>query len=176
MVAATIQTNRKFLFDSEGSYNGHEKWAPLKFRRGMALSDTGALRNSMAPPAATKDRPAKAQGTIVRYSGGIENATVLVGTSLAYAPIHNYGGVIRPKNKPVLWIPLPAHKDATKFARGLRSGKIKGPVIVEYKGKIFLLAKKVTIPARPFGQEAWNEHDSDEVAKALESVLAKIFA
>lgn len=176
VIAATIQTNRAFLFEIEGAYHGHQKWAPLKLRNGQILSDTGALRKSIAPRS-KNGKPIRNTGSLVRYSGGIVQPTVIVGTSLAYAPVHENGATITPKNKPMLWIPLPAGKGATQFAKQLKSGKAAGgPIVVKHAGKTFLLAKKVTIPARPFGQKAWNDVDTKDVMNAIEHVLTEILS
>lgn len=78
-------------------------WAPLKHRAGMPLLDTGRLRNSLH----VSTTP---QG-------------VTVHTSVKYAALHNYGGVVRAKNKKAL-----------AFKVGNRT----------------VFAKSVTIPARPF--------------------------
>ncbi|NJM94450.1 MAG: hypothetical protein HC842_07145 [Cytophagales bacterium] len=98
-LAATMQTNRAMLFDREGSYNGHEKWEPLKIRKGMILSDRGNLRRSIAP-AMADGRPGP--GGFVRFQGNV----VTLGTALKYAPIQNFGGVVRAKNVEALKIPL----------------------------------------------------------------------
>jgi len=71
---------------------------------GQPLRDTGALQRSISS-SATADH-------------------VAVGTNLKYARIHQFGGVIRPKNKKMLAFPGPT-----------------GAIV---------FAKKVTIPARPY--------------------------
>lgn len=75
-----------------------------KSQAGQTLRDTGRLRNSIR---------------IKLSKNGFSLATNLV-----YAPIHQFGGVIRPKNKPYLTLKTPT------------GGWIK--------------VKSVTIPARPF--------------------------
>jgi phage virion morphogenesis protein len=47
-------------------------WAPLKYRIGKPLIDTGRLRASI--------------------TGQVQGSSVVLGTNLVYAPIHNYGG------------------------------------------------------------------------------------
>lgn len=85
-----------------------EPWAPLKLREGSPLRDTGAnLYGRMTY-------------RIGEESGGFH---VDVGTNFRYAPVHQFGAVIKPVNG--------------KFLRFM------GP-----NGPIF--AKKVVIPARPF--------------------------
>lgn len=145
LAAASIQTNRAMLFQNEGAYNGHKKWAPLKTRDGQILAKSGALKNSIGPMGASV-RPMKKLGSIVQFKGD----DVQVGTNLPYAPIQNYGGVITPKRPGGVlrfW-----HEKAGKF----------------------VFAKKVTIPARPFGQEAWNEEDQAEVETTLKNKMVQI--
>jgi phage gpG-like protein len=86
LIAATLQTQRAMIFDKEGAYHGREKWAPLKYRVGQILKDTGTLSKSIAPQ---NDgiNPARNQGTIVKLSLGI----VTIGTNIAYAAVHDDG-------------------------------------------------------------------------------------
>lgn len=153
-VAASMQTNRGLLFDAEGGRNGQEKWAPLKFRNGQILSDTGNLRRSLSPPGISQGKPILQQGTVLSVAGG----EVTIGSSLPYARLMNDGTTKMPggelplpDGKKVHWIKLPAGKNATPEAKNLRSGKTGAP-IVKWKGETWLLAKHVRIPARPFDQ------------------------
>lgn len=79
-------------------------WQALRFRKGQPLRDTGRLNRSIV--------------------SRVDPTGVTVGTNLVYAPVHQFGATIVPKNKPLL--------------------VFKGP-----NGKL-VFAKKVTIPARPF--------------------------
>jgi phage gpG-like protein len=177
LIAATLQTNRGLMFDNLNA-GRPTPWVPLKLRDGQPLSKTGALRQSFAPQN-DGEKPAKRDGTIVRYADGV----VTVGTSLAYAPIHNHGGVIRPVRHQFLWIPLPDGKAnsanaPTEEARALRKGagrkkkdsgwvwkKQEGGALTVRapSGKVFLLAKKVTIPKRPMDE--WAPADQLELEK-----------
>lgn len=118
-IAAQMQTNRGMLFDEEGAYNGHQKWAPLTLRNGQILSRTGALRHSLSP-ANPSGRPGP--GGIVRFQGDV----IIIGTKLAYARLMNDGtvnmpgGVLKPVNAKALAIPLPSGKAATPVAKQLR--------------------------------------------------------
>jgi phage virion morphogenesis protein len=72
------------------------KWAPLKYRKGQPLIDTGRLKNSI-----TSD--SDATSAIAGVSGNIE-----------YAAIQNFGGktkatIIRPRNKKALFWPGARH-------------------------------------------------------------------
>jgi hypothetical protein len=104
-IAAQMQTNRGMLFDREGAYNGHEPWAPLKFRSGQVLSMRGNLRRSLSPTSAS-GRPGP--GGLVRMSGDL----ITIGSTLAYARMMNDGtakmpgGVLRAKNAKALRIPV----------------------------------------------------------------------
>lgn len=79
-------------------------WQALKFRKGQPLRDTGRLNRSIVSK--------------------VDASGVTVGTNLIYAPVHQFGATIVPKNKPRLVFPGP-------------NGSL-------------IFAKKVTIPARPF--------------------------
>lgn len=137
-LAAAIQTNRGMLFDQEGAYNGHDAWAPLRFRSGQILSDRGTLRKSLAP------RPAKgAAGPdgIVELGADV----VTVGTMIKYAAMMNFGtvglpgGVLRPTHAKVLKIPLPQGKSANDSAKKLQeeSGKQKASrLLIQLEGKM----------------------------------------
>jgi phage gpG-like protein len=95
---ATLQTNRGMLFRNEGAYNGHEKWKPLKSRKGQILADTGTLKNSIAPKTANKDHPVAGPNGILKFSGDV----MTIGSTVKYAAVHNYGAVIKPKTKDML--------------------------------------------------------------------------
>ncbi len=100
-LAAAMQTNRALLFDAEGEYSGHQKWAPLKLRTGKILSKRGNLRRSIGP---SNDgvRPVQSDNGIIEYRNGL----VKIGTKLAYAAIQNNGGIIKAKTAKALKIPL----------------------------------------------------------------------
>lgn len=121
-MAAAMQTNRALLFDHEGAYSGHKKWAPLKMRSGKILSKRGNLRKSIAPSNDGK-HPTMSNNGIVQYKSGI----VKIGTNIAYAAIQNNGGIIKAKNAKALKIPIEG-------------------------GKGYIFRKKVTIPARNFNE------------------------
>lgn len=114
-IAAQIQTNRGMLFANEGAYNGHEPWAPLKFRNGQILSKSGALRKSFSPNGA-KGKPGP--NGIVQLGD-----KVTVGTTLPYARLMNDGtakmpgGVLKSPTGKALAIPLPPGKKASDFAQ-----------------------------------------------------------
>lgn len=185
LVAATLQTNRGLMFDNANA--GRSAWARPKLRDGAPLSQRGPLRQSFAPTNDGK-RPGQHPDGIVK----INQDTVTIGTKVVYAETHNRGAVIRPKKAKFLWIPLPAGKAnssnaPTDEAKGLRksAGRKKkgqdwkwtktpnGPLLVTApSGKVFLLAKKVTIPKRPLDQ--WNDMDQAELEETVINKLAEI--
>lgn len=144
-MAATMQTNRGMLFDQEGAYNGHPKWAPLKFRQGQILSDRGTLRKSLAPVPSLG-----VPGTDGIVMIAPDNITI--GTKLYYAAMMNWGttglsgGVLKPVRAKALKIP-------------------------DGKGG-FMFRKSVKIPARHFDE--WNDADQQEMEEALANKLASI--
>lgn len=143
-LAAQMQTNRGFLFDQEGAYNGHQKWAPLKFRRGQILSDRGTLRKSIAPVPA---RGAPGTDGIVEFAP----ETVTIGTKLFYAAMMNWG--------------------TTKLSGGvLKPVKAKALKIPTDKGPIF--RKSVRIPERRF--DDWNDQDQREIEEAYVNKIAAV--
>ena len=116
-------------FDAE-EYPQGNKWEPsgrASEEGGQTLTDTGRLRRSI-DYAATAGK-------------------VMVGSNLAYARIHQEGGIITPKN-------------AKKLVFTGRGGK---KVAVD----------KVTIPARPY--LGVSEEDMDDVKAAMTDFLAGAF-
>jgi phage gpG-like protein len=144
-LAASIQTNRGLIFDHEGAYNGHKKWAPLKFRDGQILSNRGKLRKSMAP---TPSRGQPGPGGIVEKNWPV----ISVSTTLLYARMMNNGtvglpgGVLRPVKAKALRIP---------------TGKTG-----------FIFRKSVRIPGRPFDEV--NDADVQEFEEVLRNKIEQI--
>lgn len=167
-IAAQVQTNRGLLFDSEGSHNGHSKWAPLRFRQGQILSQRGTLRKSIAP--------SKANGTpgpdgIVQFAGD----TITVGTKLLYARMMNDGteklpgGVLRPKNAKVLRIPLPQGKSANEHARKLSTGTAE-KVISRARDGVATIEQRINATRARFSK---TKSDSGSRAMAIQERLDK---
>lgn len=172
-LAAAIQTNRGMLFDQEGAYNGHDRWADLKFRAGQILAIRGTLRKSISP-SNPKGLPGP-QG-IVRIAGN----EITIGTTLGYATMMNWGttklpgGVLKPVRAKALKIPLPAGKRATQLAKTLRKKAYKG----EKKNERFIFRKSVRIPARYFLEaddesKVWNQQDQEEFDATTITLLAR---
>jgi phage gpG-like protein len=158
-LASALQFNRGMLFDREGNYNGHEPWAPLKFRNGQILKDTGTLSQSMAPK---NNTGTPGPHGIVRIGSGV----VTIGTNLHYAWLMNWGtskmsgGVLKATSAQALKIPLPKGKGATKGAK-----KASG-------GRDFMFRKSVKIPARRF--DNFTTEDRIELAEAVRSKVVDI--
>jgi phage virion morphogenesis protein len=101
-IGAGLLSNVQLGFKGSRSPYG-QTWAPLKTRSGQPLRDTGRLQRSItAQP---------------------DDQGVTVGTNVSYAAIHQFGKVIKAKNKPFLIFKTP---------RG------------------WVKKKSVTIPERPF--------------------------
>ena len=151
-IAADIQTNRGMMFDQEGAWNGHEKWAPLKYREGQILSLTGTLRKSISPSRNGKNAVGIAgPNGFVEQSGDLVKKTTKVGTRLAYAAMMNWGTSGLPGG-----VLVPKKADALRF-------KVNGN---------WVFAKSVTIPARHFDE--WNEEDAKELEVGLTNLVADI--
>lgn len=101
LVSGTI---KRFADEEDPQGKNWEKSERAKSESGVTLTETGRLRKSI-DYAATQDK-------------------VMVGSNVAYARIHQFGGTIKPKNGKAL-----------KF-----NGKDGNPVFV----------KQVNIPARPY--------------------------
>ena len=147
LIAATLQTQRGMIFDSEGRYNGRRGWAPLSVRNGQILSDKGTLRKSIGPTNDGKT-PKHNEGSIVRFSGN----TITIGTNLMYARLMNDGtsklpgGVLRPKNKSVLRFP-------------------------DTKGG-WIFSKYVRIPPRAY--DDFTSKDRTELSKTVANFVAEV--
>jgi phage gpG-like protein len=128
-VAALVGQAVADNFDKQGP-----GWKPLKIRKGVILSKTGLLRKSATSPGAP--------GNIYK----VEGQSLIWGTDLIYAGIHNKGGVITPKKAKALYIPL--------TPKGERVGPIKTAMgrrkVATKYGVDFTFAKSVTIPKREF--------------------------
>jgi len=102
---------------------------------------------------------------------------IAIGTDLEYAAIHEFGGVIKPKNAKFLAIPV---SSAAKIAVSPNNYPDKlrfvprpfGGMMVDREGEVhFILRTSVTIPAHPYLRPALDENE-DEAANAMAKVLA----
>jgi phage gpG-like protein len=149
LIAATLQTQRAMIFDSEGSYNGRPGWEPLKHRKGQILSDSGDLRKSMGPMN-DGTAPGHAAGSIVQLAMGL----VTIGTNIRYAEIHDQGATI------------PGH--ASKTFHSLKTGRF-----IKHSRKRGIWKQHYTdaydIPARPFGN--FTSEDISELNETVTNYL-----
>ncbi len=166
-IAATVQTNRGLLFDSEGSALGHKPWKKLLLREGQILSQRGALRRSIAP---YNPNGTPGPDGIVRFAGDV----ITVGTRLAYAKMMNYGtvglpgGVLRPRNAKALKIPLPAGKSASKVARDIRSAPVEA-AIANQRQKVAKASLAESKAARSFEKGG----DSRKMMRAYRAAISR---
>lgn len=139
-----------------------ERAAKQNLSGGVLNVRTGNLRRSVT--------------TVLAKEGS--DRLALVGTGVEYAPIHEYGGVIRPKNSKNLAIPIGGAKTKSKVTRGrfLSPRQIVGLQFIKTKsGKKFLIRKpakgskgkteflyvlkdSVRIPMRPWLRPAFNDN------------------
>jgi len=116
----------------------------------------------------------------------VYSASVVGGSPVAYAPIHEYGGTIKAKNKykgvpggPYLNIPTDANKTPAGVTRlnarqvFQAGGYIGGRVVFNNADEpMFYLVKSVTIPAR-LGMEAAAEDEIPTILSGLASVIGE---
>lgn len=142
-ISRRILTNTRRRFragvDPEGV-----PWRKPKWRQGQTLRDTGTLRKSIHAKSSS--------------------AFAAVGTNIEYARIHQFGGVIRPKDTKFLAIPWSEEARGYGYARVFPKGRLRfkpgsrGPGgLVEDVGTRrkktilhYLLRTQVTMPNRPF--------------------------
>ncbi len=138
--------------------------SPLKRR-------TGTLARSI--------RPGRVEFTDTTVRGS-------VGTNLQYARIHEYGGVIKAKNKKYLTIPLPAAMTSAGVLRKpagdwedtfvMRSGR-GNLIIFQKRGArivpLFVLKKQVSIPQRSYMRTSLQE-TNDRILRQWNEGLARI--
>lgn len=97
-------------------------WAPIKYRRGKPLRDTGRLQRSIIEKT-TKD-------------------SATVGTNVEYAKIHHYGGTIKnPGGARTLHFKMVRGEVRNRFVKSGKSNFAQDVTVGPYK---------INIPARPF--------------------------
>lgn len=93
-----------------------------------------------------------------------QRLAVRVGTNVEYARIHEFGGIISPKTRKYLTIPIGPTRKISRTAKFQRASEIQGaffvrrrgksPLIAVKKGKtiqpLFVLKERVVIRARPY--------------------------
>lgn len=156
-IGRALKTGAQLRFRTTSGPDGKE-WAQsfrAKTGGGQTLSLTRRLRNSITYEA--------------------QAGSVAVGTNVAYAAIHQFGGVIRAKAGPFLAIPVtPAARAAgsPRNMAGLHVAQtLKGQyMLVDAKGVTqYLLRAQVTMPARPF--LGVSDGDRTEIVGVVERYL-----
>ncbi len=91
----------------------------------------------------------------LRWEVDANKQQAIIGTNVPYAPAHEYGTTIKPKNAKFLALPLPigARKGSPRSYPNLRlATTLKGQwLLVDEKGEAqFLLRRQVKMPERPW--------------------------
>jgi len=142
-------------FEEEGRPRW-KKWSPLTVRIYAGLAREKVERRYKRPATRAKHMRVEmakiAAGKILSRSGDLKksihvgrvtNESVEIGSSLVYARIHQLGGVVRPRAKRALCVPM--------------------------GGGRYLMLKKATIPARPF--LAVQEEDKLAIMRAARAYI-----
>jgi len=136
-MARVLKTGAQLRFRSMHAPDG-TPWQPSRRASqegGQTLSLTRRLRNSI--------------------TSAFDRRSASVGTNVAYAAIHQFGGVIRAKKGPFLAIPVTPQAKAAGSPRNMLGLSVwqtlKGQYVMGKEGVVhFLLRAKVTMPERPF--------------------------
>lgn len=179
--AESVRSFTKQNFSKGQGPNG-EAWRPLMNPRPRGAGGQKPLRDTGLLMASVIAKGGK--GSVEQ----VTDSSLVIGTNLDRAAIHQYGGVVRPKGGRALAIPLTRQAVTAGSPR-----RMPGLVLVWPKGskagwlqtapqgrkkvvRHFLLVAKVTIPARPF--LGWNSDMADEQAAIIgeyaEQQLAKV--
>lgn len=133
-------------------------WKQGRREGGKALSGTRRLRNS------------------ITYSA--TNDSVAIGTNVAYAAIHQFGGIIRAKRGPFLAIPITPQARSAGSPRNMpnlvvtQSNKGQFMLIDSADGTVhYLLRKQVVIPARPY--LGVSDSDRTELLRVMDDHLQR---
>ena len=100
-------------------------------------------------------------------------ATAAAGTGLVYGPIHEFGGVIKPKARKYLAIPVGTYTGSPLNHPDLEIRDAGGDtlVMVDGSGNVqYVLKTSVVIPARPYMRPAVDENKS-EIEKEMSDVF-----
>jgi phage gpG-like protein len=89
-----------------------------------------------------------------------DRAVSEIGTNLVYAAIHEFGGVIKPKTRKYLAVPVGTYKGSPLRHNDLKLRKTNGGSLVLVDGGNavqYVLKTSVEIPARPYLRPAYDE-------------------
>lgn len=104
-----------------------------------------------------------------------EIAVTEVGTNLAQAPIHEFGGTIQAKDSKYLAVPVGTRRGSPLKHSDLRVRKTAGGnlVMVDEGGIVqYVLKKSVEIPARPYLRPAADENNA-AIRQAMEKAFVQ---
>lgn len=95
--------------------------------------------------------------------GSPTKAVAAAATDVIYGPIHEYGGVIKPRNAVFLAIPVGNLKGSPRqYDLNLACTRSGQWLLVDQAGNVqYLLKKAVTIPARPHVRPAIDENKTE---------------
>lgn len=149
-VARVLKTGTQLRFRKQVDPDG-SPWKKAR-RGGQTLSLSKLLRNSI--------------------TSAFDQRSAAVGTNVAYAAIHQFGGVIRAKKGPFLAIPVTPEareEGSPKNMPGLSVWQtIKGQYVMGKDGVVhFLLRRQVTMPERPF--LGVSSEDKTELLRVLQT-------
>jgi phage gpG-like protein len=144
-------------FDA-GGRPGAWKKSQRGLEGGKTLWDSGRLATSIKPEAHRDD--------------------VVLGTNVAYAAVHQFGGTIRPKRSRWLTIPAEGVMGRARDFRDTFFMRAGGALLLMQKqGQdprlLFTLVKQVTIPARPF--LVVRDQDLAKVGRILTKFVTEAF-
>lgn len=145
-----------------------ERWARVAPEEVKKVLTEGALKVQREVQKAHLSGPRMAWGvgsetnaTLAPWTGRLRNSihyrvsaegtgkfSAMVGTNVKYAKIHEFGGIIRAKNKP--WLSFPSRRGITHFTA---AGKLMKGGFAGAGRKVswgWVQVKQVKIPARPF--------------------------
>lgn len=154
-----------------------ERGAERGVARGAVVVESAAKRKVSGGTLNVRTGNLRRSITTVRRKDA-SGPVAMVGTGVEYAPIHEYGGVIKPKNGKYLAIPIGKTQTQSLVTKGkfLSPRNIVGLKFIKTKsGKAFLVRKtgkgkkatteflyalkeSVRIPARPWLRPALNEN------------------
>lgn len=161
---------KKALLDLQAGIPGHKDATPAMQAIGRVLKTSAQLRfrEGRGPDGTAWQQSFRAQlegGQTLSLTRRLRNSisykadqtSTEVGTNVAYAAIHQFGGVIRAKSGPFLAIPITQQARRAGSPRNMKhlvvAQSLKGQfMLLDHRsGTVhYLLRKQVRMPARPF--------------------------
>ncbi len=146
----------------------------------VTAAKAGALpiRNEAAERAPKRTRTLARSIHIEVLESSRYRCVVAIGTNLEYAAIHEFGGVILPKNARFLAIPVGTLVGSPRL-HDLHVARTRGGtyLLMDQAGNVqYLLRRSVTIPARPYMRPALDTKKGEalsEMAATLKQALER---